>query len=60
MTVSHTGFMSIPTIDLSGLGTQPDDARIGCELINAYEIFGFSYVVNHGIPESLISSVFEQ
>ena len=60
MMVNHTGVMSIPTIDLSGLGTQPDDARIGHELINAYEIFGFSYVVNHGIPESLISSVFEQ
>ena len=43
----------IPTIDLS----RPDD-EVAAALDQAYSTVGFGYIVNHGVPESVVDDVF--
>ncbi|NBB82574.1 MAG: isopenicillin N synthase family oxygenase [Alphaproteobacteria bacterium] len=53
---------AIPVIDLGPfrLGDAEDKARIAAEIGTACETVGFFYVVDHGIPQSLIDAAFEQ
>ncbi len=52
---------TIPVLDLAPLlrGDPDATARLGAELRDAFENVGFYFVVNHGIPQSLIDATFE-
>jgi isopenicillin N synthase-like dioxygenase len=50
---------SIPTIDLTGLGTSPEsDRRIARDIGAAARGVGFFCVTGHGVPDGLVSSMF--
>jgi isopenicillin N synthase-like dioxygenase len=50
---------SIPTIDLTGLGTSPEsDRRIARDIGAAARGVGFFCVTGHGVPDALASSMF--
>src|SRR5271166_3137561 len=50
---------SIPVIDLTGLSDgAPAMSAIGRQMLAAAEGIGFFYIRNHGIPASLIETVF--
>lgn len=51
---------AIPCIDVTGLGDQKADARIGQEILEAYGVWGFGYVVGHPVDAGLVGAVFEQ
>jgi isopenicillin N synthase-like dioxygenase len=50
---------AIPTIDLRGIETQDGCARVARDLDRAYGALGFAYVVNHGVPQEAIDTIFE-
>ena len=52
---------AIPVLDLSPLlrGDPGAAAALGAELRDAFENVGFYFVVNHGIPQSLINATFD-
>ena len=54
-----TNFTEIPILDLSALIKGGDTKNLAQEFRKAYGTTGFSYVINHGIEQSLIDSVFE-
>jgi len=54
-----TNFTEIPILDLSALIKGADTKNLAQEFRKAYGTTGFSYVINHGIDQSLIESVFE-
>ncbi|ESO84918.1 hypothetical protein LOTGIDRAFT_168175 [Lottia gigantea] len=58
---------SIPVVDFQKYGlhkkneteiTNADLKKIGDKLIAAFDSIGFCYVINHGIPQDLISQIF--
>lgn len=54
-----TGFVSIPTIDLTDLdGSLDDRKKIAEDIYKACSECGFFYVKNHGIPEEIITETF--
>jgi isopenicillin N synthase-like dioxygenase len=59
---SLTNFDHIPMIDLAGM--HEDDpvakARIAVDLRKACAEVGFFYIINHGVPDQLVSKVFFQ
>jgi isopenicillin N synthase-like dioxygenase len=54
-TASSPSLESVPVIDLQ----EPDASKIVAQLDAALQQFGFFYVQNHGIPESLIQQQFD-
>ena len=54
-----TDFTEIPILDLSTLINGGDTKKLAQEFRHAYGTIGFSYVINHGIEQSLIDSVFD-
>jgi isopenicillin N synthase-like dioxygenase len=59
---SLTDFDRIPIIDLAGMhgGDPAAKARVAAALRKACTEVGFFYIVNHGVPEQLIASVFAE
>ena len=51
---------SIPEIDVTGIGNTDSHTRIARELLDAYGMWGFGYVVGHPIDPSLMEAVFDQ
>ncbi len=54
-------FSEIPIIDLSALWSE-DEQALDClahEFYKAYSETGFGYILNHGVPSSLVEQVFE-
>ncbi len=50
---------TIPTIDLAGLETVAGCARVAAAMSEAYSQWGFAYIVNHGVEDTLVASVFD-
>jgi isopenicillin N synthase-like dioxygenase len=51
---------AVPTIDLAGLGRSAEtDQRIALEIGQAARGIGFFCVTGHGVPESLVSGMFD-
>lgn len=51
---------TIPSIDVSDLGTASGNTRIASEILEAYGHWGFGYVVNAPIDQALVEAVFEE
>ncbi|KAK4700729.1 EEF1A N-terminal glycine/lysine methyltransferase, partial [Phenoliferia sp. Uapishka_3] len=60
--VSATAFAELPIIDLGALAGNDRDARLAlaAELQNACISTGFFYIKNHGVPQKVIDTAFEQ
>ena len=52
---------SLPIIDVSDLrGSVAERRALGAQFVQTYGEVGFGYVINHGVPQALVDSVFEQ
>jgi len=52
------GITSIPVISLEGLDSEHGQARVAGEMEAAYTAVGFAYLIDHGIPASVIDEAF--
>ena len=52
---------SLPIIDVAGLRGSAEERRdLGSRFVQTYGEVGFGYVINHGVPQALVDSVFDQ
>jgi isopenicillin N synthase-like dioxygenase len=61
LSAQEVDFTSIPLIDIADLRSADLEKRkaVAAKILDACERVGFFYVTNHGVPESVLQSVYE-
>ena len=51
--------MQIPKIDISEIGNKEFPKSLVQNFFNAYNKYGFGYIVNHGVEKNLVEQIFQ-
>jgi hypothetical protein len=61
MTVSYKEEGSLPVIDFSAFYQgSSDQKRVSAQIVEAFKKYGFIYLVNHGIPSTMVKECFQR